>query len=86
MSLRVDYVHDGDTLFLTDQRGTELKARLIGVDTPELGTDCYADEARDYLRGLLPEGTEVWADARRRPARQVRSRAALPVDRDRTSS
>ncbi|MET1043036.1 MAG: thermonuclease family protein [Microbacteriaceae bacterium] len=59
--LRVDYVHDGDTLFVTDQVGAELKVRLLGIDTPELDSECYADEARDRLRALLPEGTEVWA-------------------------
>ncbi len=60
-SLRVDYVHDGDTLFLTDAAGAELKVRLIGVDTPELDTECFANEARDHLRALLPEGAQVWA-------------------------
>lgn len=53
----VDYVHDGDTLFLTD--GT--KVRLLAIDTPELG-DCYGDEARDYLRQLLPEGTQIYTE------------------------
>ena len=54
----IDYVHDGDTLFLTD--GT--KVRLLAVDTPEVGDnlECLGDEARDYLRGLLPEGSTVY--------------------------
>lgn len=53
----VEYVHDGDTLFLED--GT--KVRLLGVDTPEIGehAECYGDEARALLRELLPEGTRV---------------------------
>lgn len=53
----VEYVHDGDTLFLTD--GT--KVRLLGIDTPEVGEhrECYGDEARELLRDLLPEGTRV---------------------------
>jgi len=53
----VEYVHDGDTLFLTD--GT--KVRLLGIDTPEVGEhrECYGDEARELLRDLLPEGTHV---------------------------
>lgn len=53
----VDYVHDGDTLFLTDGR----KVRLLGIDTPEVGehAECYGDEARGRLRALLPEGTHV---------------------------
>ena len=59
----VDYVHDGDTLFLTD--GT--KVRLLAVDTPEIGDnlECMGNEARDYLRGLLPEGSTIYtlADA-----------------------
>ena len=53
----VEYVHDGDTLFLTDGR----KVRLLGVDTPEVGErlECYGDEASALLRSLLPEGTHV---------------------------
>jgi micrococcal nuclease len=53
----VDYVHDGDTLFLTD--GT--KVRLLAVDTPEVGDnlECMGNEARDYLRQLLPAGSSV---------------------------
>jgi micrococcal nuclease len=63
----VAYVHDGDTLYL-DTRSTELKVRLIGIDTPELASqqrpdaeECYGVEARELLRDFLPEGTEVWA-------------------------
>ena len=54
----VEYVHDGDTLFLTDGR----KVRLLGINTPEIGDDreCYGDEATALLRALLPEGTRVW--------------------------
>ena len=53
----VEYVHDGDTLFLTDGR----KVRLLGIDTPEVGDnlECYGDEATSALRALLPEGTDV---------------------------
>ncbi len=53
----IEYVHDGDTLFLTDGR----KVRLLGVDTPEVGEnlECYGDEATALLRSLLPEGTHV---------------------------
>ncbi|MEO5919517.1 MAG: thermonuclease family protein [Pseudolysinimonas sp.] len=53
----IEYVHDGDTLFLTD--GT--KVRLLGIDTPEIGDhlECYGDEATALLRSLLPEGTGV---------------------------
>lgn len=56
----VEYVHDGDTLFLEDGR----KVRLLGINTPEIGTnrECYGDEATDLLRSLLPEGTHVWVE------------------------
>jgi micrococcal nuclease len=54
----IEYVHDGDTLFLTDGR----KVRLLGINTPEIGDnrECYGDEAAAALRQLLPEGTAVW--------------------------
>jgi micrococcal nuclease len=53
----IEYVHDGDTLFLDDGR----KVRLLGIDTPEIGAnaECYGDEATALLRALLPEGTRV---------------------------
>ena len=54
----VEYVHDGDTIFLTDGR----KVRLLGINTPEVGDnlECYGDEATAALRSLLPEGAEVF--------------------------
>lgn len=54
----VEYVHDGDTLFLDDGR----KVRLLGINTPEIGenAECYGDEATALLRQLLPEATPVW--------------------------
>lgn len=54
----VEYVHDGDTLFLDDGR----TVRLLGVNTPEIGEhlECYGPEATDLLRSLLPEGAPVW--------------------------
>jgi micrococcal nuclease len=56
----VAYVHDGDTVRLQDGRSL----RLIGIDTPELGRDGgpdqpYAIAARDALRGLLAQRTEL---------------------------
>ena len=53
----VEYVHDGDTLFLTDGR----KVRMLGINTPEIGDnlECYGDEATSLLRQLLPKGTTV---------------------------
>jgi micrococcal nuclease len=64
----IDYVHDGDTLFLTDGR----KVRLLGIDTPEVGerAECYGDVARERLRTLLPEGTRVRTVADVRPLDQ----------------
>lgn len=54
----IEYVHDGDTVFLEDGR----KVRLLGIDTPEIGehAECYGEEAAALLRRLLPEGSEVW--------------------------
>ena len=64
----IEYVHDGDTLFLTDGR----KVRLLGVDTPEVGdnAECYGDEATALLRSLLPEGEQVHVLADARPLDQ----------------
>lgn len=67
-TMTVEHVHDGDTLYLVPA-GTArsmLKVRLIGVDTPELATsgltsECHAETARDALRAMLPNGTEVRA-------------------------
>jgi len=62
----VRHVHDGDTLFLqpegTTKRSDELKVRLVGIDTPEVqpSVECYGGEARQALRELLPEGSDVW--------------------------
>ncbi len=52
--LRVENVHDGDTLRLSDGQ----KVRLVGVNTPELAhgktpAEFYGVEARDALRRLL---------------------------------
>ena len=54
----VEYVHDGDTLFLTDGR----KVRLLGINTPEIGenAECWGDQATSELRGLVDAGTNVW--------------------------
>jgi micrococcal nuclease len=55
----VNYVHDGDTLFLTTPSDANLKVRLLGIDSPE----CYGDEATALLRELLPEGASVFTAA-----------------------
>lgn len=70
VQVTVDYVHDGDTLFVYPESssavlpGTEkTKVRLLGVDTPEVGenAECFGAEATEVLRGLLPEGSTAWA-------------------------
>jgi micrococcal nuclease len=71
-ALTVDHVVDGDTIVAravapndvvpsTD----EVRIRLIGIDTPEGAPEleCWANEAREHLRTLLPEGATVWAVA-----------------------
>ena len=51
--VRVNYVADGDTIFVSD--GAE-KVRIIGVDTPELGDDeCFASEAKEFLSDLIQD-------------------------------
>ena len=54
----IEYVHDGDTLFLEDGR----KVRLLGINTPEIGeyAECWGNESTALARQLLPEGTHVW--------------------------
>ncbi len=58
----VNYVHDGDTIFLDTPKDSNLKVRLLAVDTPEVGDnlECYGNEARDFTRSLLPEGSTVY--------------------------
>ena len=58
----VNYVHDGDTLFLDTPDDDNLKVRLLAIDTPEIGdnAECFGDEARAYLRDQLPEGSTVY--------------------------
>jgi micrococcal nuclease len=75
----IDYVHDGDTLFLTDGR----KVRLLGINTPEIGAnlECYGDEATALLRSLLPKGTHVWVNADIEPRDQY-GRSLLFVYKD----
>lgn len=72
----VDYVHDGDTIFIYPQergrhlhRMNEIKVRLIGMDAPEVSTpkECYGDEATEALRHMLPENSTVWVATDRDP-------------------
>ena len=48
-------VIDGDTIELVDGR----RVRLVQIDTPEKGSECYGDESSAVTRRLLPPGTEV---------------------------
>lgn len=61
-SATVNYVHDGDTLFLDTAEDDNLKVRLLAIDTPEVGDDaeCFGDQARALTRELLPEGSTVF--------------------------
>ncbi len=70
VAVTVDYVHDGDTLFVYPVDVTPIlgstdktKVRLLGIDTPEIGenSECYGGEATDALRELLPQGSTAWA-------------------------
>lgn len=59
----VEYVVDGDTVDLLFG-DVERRVRLLNIDAPEgphSATDaqCLADEARDHLTDLLPEGATV---------------------------
>ena len=51
----MDSVRDGDTILLADGR----RVRLVQVDAPELGVECWGDEAADALERLAPRGTEL---------------------------
>ncbi|MBE9568580.1 MAG: thermonuclease family protein [Proteobacteria bacterium] len=59
-SATVQYVHDGDTLKLSDGR----KVRLIGINTPELARDnrpaeAFAVEATKALKTMIRPGAAV---------------------------
>ena len=59
----VDRVVDGDTI-IVEIAGDRERVRLLGIDTPESVAEnrpdqCYGEESADYLRALLPVGTEV---------------------------
>jgi len=51
----VDSVRDGDTILLESGR----RVRLVQADAPELGVECWGNEAADALRRLAPPGTEL---------------------------
>lgn len=51
----VERVIDGDTIVLADGG----HVRLVQIDTPEAGEECYAEQATALTRRLLPSGTRV---------------------------
>lgn len=59
---KVISVHDGDTcdlVFIRNGRFERFKCRLVGINTPELGTGLMAKKARDFL---------VWLSLGKNPA------------------
>ena len=54
----VSSVYDGDTL-RAECGGEKLKVRLHCIDTPEMGQKPWGRESRDYLRSLLPRGSQI---------------------------
>ena len=65
----VEWVVDGDTIDVIVD-GVEERVRLTGIDTPEIAhaasgdrpgndAECFADEAHEYTRSLIDEGTPV---------------------------
>lgn len=61
----VDSVHDGDSLKLTKPNDDWWEEyRIIGIQAPEIEgykrEECYGQEAAEFLKALLPKGTEVY--------------------------
>jgi len=52
-------VRDGDTILLA----AGVRVRLVQVDAPELGVECWGDEARAALARLVRRGVEVSLEA-----------------------
>ncbi len=65
---RVALIADGDTLRLTDGR----RIRLVQIDAPEPGSECFGNEAARSLAELVPPGSEV--ELERDPALDDRDR------------
>jgi endonuclease YncB( thermonuclease family) len=51
----VDRVVDGDTIVLT----SGVRVRLVQIDAPEMGGECYSGAATRLLERALPAGTQV---------------------------
>lgn len=61
----VDSVHDGDSLKLTEPGDDWWEEyRVIGIQAPEIEgykrEECFGPEAAEFLKALLPVGTEVY--------------------------
>jgi micrococcal nuclease len=61
----VDSVHDGDSLKLTEVGDDWWEEyRIIGIQAPEVegyrDEECYGPESAEFLKELLPKGTEVY--------------------------
>lgn len=59
---RVEYVNDGDTLAFVPPIQGSRSVRFLNLDAAEMGGDTqepYATEARDFLRDLLPQRTDI---------------------------
>jgi micrococcal nuclease len=59
----VERIVDGDTL-IAEINGQSERVRLLGIDTPESVAEtrpdqCFGEESSDYLKTLLPEGSEI---------------------------
>lgn len=53
-------VIDGDTIRVSKPGEQETtRIRLLNIDTPEIGKECYAEQAQHFLEELIPEGTRV---------------------------
>lgn len=65
---RVARIADGDTLRLTDGR----RVRLVQIDAPEPGSECWGIEAMEALSALAPPGSDV--ELARDPALDDRDR------------
>ncbi len=59
-------VHDGDSITVRREEDREkVKIRLYGIDAPEMPVkgrweaQAYCKRSRDFLRGLLPQGSRV---------------------------
>jgi endonuclease YncB( thermonuclease family) len=55
LSCKISAVHDGDTVDASCDTG-RLKVRVFGIDAPEIGQKPWGDNARTYLKALVPDG------------------------------